>query len=496
MISALAGIFLPFHMALLFLGVLFGLTLGVIPGLGGIVGLTILLPFVLEVTPQAAMILLIGMAAVVTSSDSIPAVLFSVPGTAAAQATIIDGHPMARKGEAGRAFGAIYSASMIGGVFGAVLLALAIPIMQPLVLSVGSAELFMLGLLGISMIGVLSGHFPLRGLVAGLAGILLSMVGMDPQTGIFRWTFGIPYLWDGIPLVPTVMGIFALPEIVEMATSRKAISDVPSHAIKGVREGIRDTLRNWNLVLRCSVLGTWIGIIPGLGSDVVDWLAYGHTVQSSSQRDNFGKGDVRGVIGPESAANAKLGGSLIPTIAFGVPGSVQMILLLGAFQMMGLTPGPDMLTKNLDVTFTMVWSLALANVFGTILLLLFTGQLAKVAQIRIQLLAPVIIGIVFLAAFLTTRNYGDLYTLLAFTCLGWLMKLADWPRPPLVLGLVLGPIIGKYLFISIQAYDGFTWVTRPGVLLIIALLIAGLFYGFRHVGSGTSYKVNNKENRP
>lgn len=481
-LSAAAGIFEPVHLLLLALGVFMGLTLGVIPGLGGIVGLTILLPFVLEMTPHAAMILLIGMVAVVTSSDSIPAVLFAVPGTVAAQATIMDGHPMARKGEAGRAFGAIYSASMIGGVIGALILALAIPIMQPLVLSVGAPEFFMLGLLGISMVGVLSGRFPIRGLMAGFAGILLSMVGMDPQTGILRWTFGLPYLWDGIPLVPAVMGIFGLPEIVEMAIKGTAISEVPRHAIRGVREGIRDTLRNWGLVARCSVVGTWVGIIPGLGSDVADWLAYAHTVQSSSGRENFGKGDVRGVIGPESAANAKLGGSLIPTIAFGIPGSMQMILFLGAFMMLGLTPGPDMLTKNLDITFTIVWSVAVANVFGTILLLLFTSQLAKIAQVRIHVLAPVMISIVFLAVFVSTNDYGDLYTLLAFTCLGWCMKIGNWPRPPLVLGLVLGPIIGKYLFISVQAYEAMSWVTRPGVMLIMLITVAGLLYGFIQQG--------------
>ena len=486
MLSALVTTFAPSHMFLLLLGVLLGLVLGVIPGLGGIVGLTIALPFVFGMTPQAAMVFLIGMTAVVTSSDSIPAVLFAVPGTAAAQATIMDGHPMARKGEAGRAFGAIYSASLLGGIFGALVLAAAIPIMRPLVLSVGSPELFMLGLLGISMVGVLSGGAPLQGLIAGLAGILISMVGMDPQTGILRWTLGYPYLWDGVPLVPAVMGIFGLPEVAEMVTREKAIADVPRHAIKGVREGIRDTLRNWFLVLRCSALGAWIGIIPGLGADVVDWIAYGHTVQTCRPRENFHKGDVRGVIGPESAANAKLGGSLIPTIAFGVPGSVQMILLLGAFMILGLTPGPDMLTKHLDVTFTIVWSLALANVFGTIILLPLTAQMAKLARVRILLLAPVIIGVVFLAAFLTTRHYGDLLTLLTFSVLAWFMKQARWPRPPLVLGLVLGPIIGKYLFISNMAYGGIGWLTRPGVILILLAMVISVIYGLVQGGHSLS----------
>ena len=477
LLTALGVIFSPYHLLLLFLGVLLGIVLGAVPGLGGIVGLTVVLPFVFEMSPSEAMVLLVGLVAVVTSSDSVPAVLFAVPGTAAAQATIMDGHPMAKKGEAGRAFGAIYSASMMGGVFGALALLLAIPIMRPLVLSVGSPELFMLGILGISMVGVLSGRAPLQGLVAGMAGVLASMVGMDPQTGVLRWTFGALYLWEGLPLVPAVMGVFGIPEIVEMVIRRRSIADVPRHAIKGVLVGIGDTFRHWFLVLRCSVLGTWIGLIPGLGSDVVDWFAYGHTVQSSRPRESFGKGDVRGVIGPESAANAKLGGSLIPTIAFGIPGSLQMIILLGAFMILGLRPGPEMLTDNLDVTFTIVWSLVLANVFGTLILLPLTGQLAKLALVRIQILAPVIISILFLASFLTTRDYGDLVVLIGFGLFAWVMKLAGWPRPPLVLGLVLGPIIGKYLFISTHAYNGFGWLARPGVILLFLAMVASVVFG-------------------
>lgn len=477
LLIALSVTFSPYHLLLLIFGVCLGIILGAIPGLGGIVGLTIALPFVFEMSAQEAMVLLVGLVAVVTSSDSIPAVLFAVPGTAAAQATIMDGHPMARKGEAGRAFGAIYSASLLGGIFGALALALAIPIMRPLVLSVGSAELFMLGLLGISMVGVLSGRAPLQGLIAGMAGVLLSMVGMDPETGMLRWTFGALYLWDGLPLVPAVMGVFGIPEIIEMVIREKTIADVPRGAMKGVVAGIKDTARNWFLVLRCSLLGTWIGLIPGLGADVVDWFAYGHTVQSSRPRDNFGKGDVRGVIGPESAANAKLGGSLIPTIAFGIPGSLQMIILLGAFMILGLRPGPEMLTDHLDVTFTIVWSLVLANVFATLILLPLTGQLAKLALVRIQVLAPVIISILFLASFLTTRDYGDLVTLIGFGLFAWIMKLAGWPRPPLVLGLVLGPIIGKYLFISTHVYDGFGWLTRPGVIFLFVAMVISVAYG-------------------
>ncbi|NIO09008.1 MAG: hypothetical protein GTO40_13725, partial [Deltaproteobacteria bacterium] len=207
--------------------------------------------------------------------------------------------------------------------------------------------------------------------------------------------------------------------------------------------------------------------------------AYGHAIQSEKgAAQTFGKGDVRGVIAPESANNAKEGGALIPTIAFGVPGSASMALLLGAMTIQGLTPGSAMLTKNLDVTYTMIWSLAIANIFGTGLCLLLTNQLAKIALMRIQLLTPVVIVMVFLAAFQSTRHYGDIWSLIFFSLLGWFMKRFSWPRPPLILGLVLSSIIENYLFISIARY-GVHWLLRPIVLIISALIVLSLFYGFK-----------------
>ena len=472
----------PMRILFLFLGVLMGLVLGAIPGLGGLVGLAILLPFTFEMDPFQAFAMMIGLISITSTSDTISSVLFGVPGTAASQATILDGHPMAKKGEAGRAFGAAYMASMLGGVFGALVLAVSIPVLRPIVLAFGSPEFFMMGMLGISMVAVLSGNAPFKGLIAGGIGLAVGMVGMDPQTGVLRWVFGQLYLWDGLPLVPVALGIFAIPEIVDLTIRGTRIADVPTEKMKGVMVGIKDVFQNWFLTLRCGVVGVWVGATPGLGASVVDWFAYGHAIQSEKgAAQSFGKGDVRGVIAPEAANNAKEGGALIPTIAFGVPGSASMALLLGAMTIQGLTPGTAMLTKHLDVTYTMIWSLAIANIFGTVLCLLLTTQLAKVALMRIHLLTPVILVMVFLAAFQATRHYGDIWSLLSFSLLGWFMKRFSWPRPPLILGLVLSGIIENYLFISIARY-GATWLLRPIVLIIGALIVFSLIYGFRHKG--------------
>ncbi|MFB3061556.1 MAG: tripartite tricarboxylate transporter permease, partial [Candidatus Binatia bacterium] len=429
-----------------------------------------------------AFALMIGLISITSTSDTIPSVLFGVPGTAASQATILDGHPMAKKGEAGRAFGAAYMASLLGGVFGALVLAVSIPVLRPIVLAFGSPEFFMLGMLGISMVAVLSGNAPFKGLVAGAIGLAVGMVGMDPQTGVLRWVFGQLYLWDGVPLVPVALGIFAIPEIVDLTIRGTRIADVPAENMKGVMVGIKDVFRHWFLTLRCGVVGVWVGMTPGLGASVVDWFAYGHAIQSEKgAHETFGKGDVRGVIAPEAANNAKEGGALIPTIAFGVPGSASMALLLGAMTIQGLTPGTAMLTKHLDVTYTMIWSLAIANIFGTALCLLLTNQLAKIALVRIHLLTPLVIVMVFLASFQATRHYGDLWSLIIFSLLGWFMKRFSWPRPPLILGLVLSGIIENYLFISVARY-GAEWLLRPIVLIIGALIVFSLFYGFKHKG--------------
>lgn len=494
-ISAFANLIAPMRLLFLFLGVLMGLALGAIPGLGGLVGLAILLPFTFDMDPYTAFAIMIGLTSVICTSDTIPSVLFGVPGTSAAQATIMDGHPMAKKGEAGRAFGAAYTASLLGGLFGAAVLAISIPVLRPIVLAFGSPEFFMMGMLGISMVAVLSGNAPVKGLIAGALGLAVGMVGMDPQTGVIRWAFGWLYLWDGVPLVPVALGIFAIPEIVDLAIKGTRIADVPKEAMKGVTVGIMDAMRHWFLVLRCSAVGVWVGATPGLGASVVDWFAYGHAMQTErGAAESFGTGDVRGVIAPESANNAKEGGALIPTIAFGVPGSASMALLLGAMTIQGLTPGSAMLTKHLDVTFTMIWSLAIANIFGAGLCLLLTNPLAKIALVRIHLLAPLVIAIVFLASFQATAHFGDLWSLLLFSFLGWFMKRFSWPRPPVILGLVLSSIIENYLFISVSRY-GAVWLLRPIVMGIGVLIVGSLVYGFRTVGKSKK-RLRVREKQP
>jgi len=277
-----------------------------------------------------------------------------------------------------------------------------------------------------------------------------------------------------------------------VAIRRTSIASNSRHDIRsGMLKGAGDALRNWWLILRCGSLGAAIGAIPGLGSAVVDWFAYGHAMRTvKGASETFGKGDVRGVIAPESANNAKEGGSLVPTVAFGVPGSASMALLLGAFMIHGLVPGPRMLTENLDVTYSMVWSIALANILGAGLCFAFSGQFARLATLRYTLILPGVMAIMYVGAFQGSRDWGDLYTLLIFGVIGWVMKRLGWPRPPLILGFVLGAIIEQYMFISTARY-GWEWMTRPIVVVLLIMAALGLlrpmlseFRAVRREGAG------------
>src|ERR1700751_219824 len=477
--SACQGLILllePARLMILCVGVIIGLAIGVLPGLSGIVGMAMLIPFTYNLDEYTAFALLPGMAAVITSSDFIPAVLFAVPGHVGAAATVIDGHAMARKGEAGRAFGAGFAASLAGGILGALVLVVSIPILRPLMLSIGSPELLAFPLFGMSMVATLSGRAPLKGLTAAGLGLMIAMVGSRSQTGTLRWTFGWLYLWDGVPLIPATLGIFALPELCELAVSRRRIAgdNAPNINLPSQWQGVRDVADNWWLVLRCSVLGTGLGAIPGIGSAVIDWIAYGYPQRTEKNAEPFGSGDVRGVIAPESSNNAKEGGHLVPTIAFGVPAGASMAILLGAFMMHGLTPGPEMLPKNLAVTYTIVWSLTLAHVIGAVICLSCSRWLAQVSRIRPEILLPVIIALVFVAAFEGEHDWGDLYSLLFFGVVGWIMKRLGWARAPQGLWVVVGGGFERYLFISTQLY-GWGWLLRPAVLVILAGVVWALY---------------------
>ena len=474
-VHALALIFDPERMGFLLFGVVLGLIVGVVPGIGGLAALALMLPFTFDMDPYTALAMIMGLLAVGATADAIPAILFGVPGGIGSAATILDGFPMARKGEAGRAFGATFCSSVMGGLFGAALLALSIPILRPVMLYIGSPEMLAICVFGLSLAAVLAGSTPLKGLAVACLGLLIATTGDDPQTGTLRWTFDTLYLWDGLPIVPMALGLFAIPEIVDLAIARTSIADSGARTTgRSQLIGCRDAFRHWFLVLRCSWIGAALGAVPGIGAAIIDWVAYGHAARTEKgAAGSFGRGDVRGVLASESSNNAKEGGALVPTIAFGVPGSASMALLLGAFLIHGIVPGPDMLTKRLDVTYTLVWSVAIANIVGAGICFIFANQLAKIALVRIGILAPLVLAMTYISAYQGSSSWGDIYALLIFGLVGWVMKRLHWPRPPLILGFVLGKLVERYMFISVERY-GADFLLHPFVLIMLALTAYGI----------------------
>ncbi len=465
------------HLSFMVIGVLLGLVVGVFPGLGGIVGFSLLIPFLYGMEPVSALAMLIGLVAVIPTSDTFTSVLMGIPGSTASQATVLDGFPLAKKGEAARALGAAFSASLLGGLFGAVILTFFVLIAKPIILFFTSAELFMLAVLGISMVGVLSGNSIWKGVCSCGLGLVVGAIGGSPATGEWRMTFDIMYLDDGIPLVVVGLGIFAFPEIIDLL--RKAGSIAQNATLgRGWLHGLRDMFKNRWLCLRCAGIGTLVGAIPGLGGSVVDWIAYGHVVQTSKDKSKFGTGDIRGVLAPESANNAKEGGGLIPTLLFGIPGSGSMAVFIGGLILIGLEPGPRMLTAELPTTYTIVWTLAFANVVGAGLCLILSPAIARLTTIRYFLLAPFMVMVISFAAFQASRDLMDFAALIAVGLLGVGMKRFGWSRPAFLIGFVLAFQVEVYLYQAIQFFE-WGFLTRPGVIIIAVIIVVSVFLGAR-----------------
>jgi TctA family transporter len=490
-IQGLVSIIQPWPLFLMFAGILCSSIFAALPGVGVLLLLTIALPFAITLDPIPCIALLLGMGAVSNTANTFPSVLISVPGSAGSQATIVDGYPMAQRGEAKRAFGAAFMSSLLGGLFGAVVLFVSLPVLRPIVLAFGSAEFLMLVIWGLSAVGVLTGRAPIKGLIAAVFGVLIATVGVDDKTAIERFDFGGTYLWDGVSIVLVGLGLFAVPEMIGLAVKRTAVADQEALG-SGVLKGIQDTFRNWWLVIRCSVIGVWVGVLPGLGSTVADWFAYAHAAQTEKNNQNFGKGDVRGVIAPESSNNAKEGGALIPTIAFGIPGSTSLAIMLAAFLAVGISPGGEMLTTNLYYTMAMIWVLVIANVIATSLSLGASGAFAKVSLLPFYLIVPLTLVLCMASSFAAHYTWQDIVAFLIFSVIGYFMKLFGWPRPPLLVAVVLGSQLERYLWLS-QARYGWEFLTHPGVLIIIGMIFITLALPLWRRHRQTENSSNNNE---
>jgi TctA family transporter len=465
---------------LLCAAVAMGMVFGAVPGLGGKLGIVLSIPIVFGMDALHGSVFLVAMHAVVHTGGSIPSILVGVPGTGPDAATICDGHPMAQRGEAGRALGASLAASAVGGVFGAAFLAALLPVLQTLMLSIGPAELFGLAVFGVTFIGAVSGTDLGKGLLVGAFGLMLSFVGSEPQTGVTRFSMGLPVLWDGLDLTTVMLGVYAVPEALAIAVKgRVAALAAPAHY--GVGElwtGVADVFRHGWLTLRTSFIGAVIGLVPGLGGDVASWVCYGHAVWSSKSPERFGSGAVEGVIGPEAANNSKEGGALLPTLFFGVPGSSGMAVMLGAFVVLGLQPGPDIARNHMDLVWVLIWTLVVSNLLGATSFFLAGRVLVRAVMLRAGLLVPFVLLLVCAGALVATGRWENLAVLAFVSMAGVAFKWANWPRAPLALGIVLGPMIEVSLHQSLAIW-GTGFLLRPITGLFVAATLTTVLVGAR-----------------
>ena len=480
--AAIKGLMNILHLKV-FLAMIVGVSIGtftaVAPqGLGMPLVYAILLPVVVRWEPVTGMALLIGASSVSAICAAYLPILFGIPGGSGSQATVLDGYPMGKRGEGRRALGASFMAGGMGCLVGTFTLAVAIPLAQPLIYLMGAPELFVVVLWGLSMVAVLAGRRPIKGLIAAAFGLLIATVGQQGQSGIMRFVFDQPYLLDGIPLSIIALALFGIPSALDLALTRIGVEQQAAPLKGSLLDGVKDTLREWWLVLRCSFIGVWVGIVPGIGSQVVDWLAYGHAAQTSKDAKNFGKGDVRGVIAPESANDAKDGGDLVTTLLLGFPQGVVTALFIVALLAWGYLPGPEMVKKNLDIIYSVVWIQGISGVIGTLIGFVLAAQLAKLAEVRYSVMVPIIFIFVLMGAFSVNRDPIDLLVVVVFGIIGYLMRRFGYPRPAMILGLVLGGLMETYLYRSMASY-GFSWLARPSVIVLLSLALISFLLTMR-----------------
>lgn len=465
----------------IFAGSLFGLMVGVIPGLSGHFAIAMVIPFLYTMEPAPGVAFLLGAHACVAQGGGLTAILFSTPGSGQNAATLLDGPPMRANGQAGIAVGAAMASCFMGATFGATVLALILPVLQQIVLVFGPPEIFVLVILALTFVAALEEGDLVKSIISALGGLFLAMVGLDNVTNQERFTFGMLELRDGLELVPVILGLFAVAEMFGLwAKGGSLVGDnvstlSASDTQKQIFQGIREALKRWWLVMRCSAIGTTMGLVPGLGSAPAAFVAYGHARQTSKSRETFGKGNVEGVIGPESANNAVEGGALASTVAFGIPGSSSMAILLAGLFILGMETGPKMVTDHVDIVFLMIFTIVFGNLIGTVAGMFLVNPLTRASGIRSSLLVPVLICIILTGAYAVNNSWFDIGIAIVFGIVGYLMKELNYSRAAMLIGFVLGFAIEKNLYLAVQL-SGPYFIFDPIPLSLLIITIAFLGY--------------------
>lgn len=457
-------------------GIVVAVVVGILPGLGGPAVIILTLPFIIGRDPLMCLAFMTTLISANCTGGVITAILIGVPGESSNAAAILDGFPMTRKGLGARAIGAGLTASMMGGTVSVVFAFLMIPFVMPLLMQLRSPEIFAVILLGMTFLAVLTKGSAIKGLISAGLGIMFSCIGFQTKTGLERFTFGNPYLYDGLTIVVMLMGLLALPVLVELVTAGKPVDATNMSYIgtyKNLLEGALDVAKHWWLWLRSTVIGYIVGVIPGIGGETAVWVAYAHAKQTSKHPETFGTGNVEGVIAPQSATNARQAGDMLTTLALGIPGGSSMVLILAAFVLLGIQPGPKLLVDHTALAFAILIIIALANIIGAALCVFFLPLCIKITRISPVYLFCLILPLVYIGVYAYNGMFIDLIVMLGITTVGILFRKYKYSIPSLILGFIMGRMFEYYLWQAID-FRGPTFFMTPislALLLVVFVLL-------------------------
>ncbi|WP_328702203.1 tripartite tricarboxylate transporter permease [Alicyclobacillus suci] len=466
----------------LFIGVLLGILFGTLPGLGGPQVLALLTPLTFKMNPTAAIIMIIGAMSAIPLSGSLAAILLNMPGHAPSVASSFDGYPLTKKGRGGYAVGASAMSAILAAIIGSIILTIILPIGERVVLAFSFPEFFMMALAGLSMIAIISRKGAIwKGIITVVLGLMITFIGNDPVTGSSRFTFGNLYLYKGIDIVPALIGLFAVGEAISMMVSggKLAESSKGETHLSGILDGMKSVFQNFGVFIRGNLIGTFMGMIPGVGGAITTIVAYGQTVRSSKHPERFGKGEISGVIAPESANNSKDASGFIPTLLFGIPSHVEMAVLLGTLTILGIQPGPRLMQENPNEILMIIYALVAGNVVTAAIILLAGGYMTKLALVSKKLMAPIIFALSIVGAYALNTEMGDVYVAVIFGVLGFVMDQFGFPKINLVIPLMVGSLMETSFDQTVVSMGVKGFLTRPISIALFIIVLLILFTAFR-----------------
>jgi putative tricarboxylic transport membrane protein len=473
-------------------GTVMGIIFGALPGFTAAMGVAVLLPVTFGMPPASGLILLGALFGGAMYGGSISAILINTPGTPSAAATVLDGHPMAKKGKAGEALREAVFASFLGGIFGVTVLLLFAPPLAKISLMFGPPEYFLLAIFGLTIIASISAESLFKGLIAGVFGLLISTIGMDPLLGTPRFTMGLVNLTDGVQLVPAMIGLFSIPETLALISSYikgDTVNLVNTSELRKIKVGfpsLSHIKRHATIYLKSSIIGTYVGMLPGAGGSIASFMAYNEAKRSSKYPEKFGTGISEGIAASESANNAMASGALIPMLTLGVPGDSVAAIIMGGLLVHGLEPGAELFSRNADIAYTFILALYLANIMMLLFGIYCAPYFTIVTRTPKHILSACVMMLTVIGSFALRGNVFDVYVMIAFGILGYIMKSHGFSVIPTVLGIILGHIAEKGLngTLAISYGENILWfmLKRPiSLILIVITLLSVIIPMYRRI---------------